>query len=238
MYFNTFKLMNDFTVLLAEDEIALAHIVRESLEERGFKVILCANGEVALKQYVTLKPNLIVLDIMMPLMDGYAVAKKIRVNDQKTPIIFLTAKSQTKDVVAGFEHGANDYLKKPFSIEELIVRIQVQLSKTGTLEVSKTDLVTEFKISEFIFLPHKNMIAYGTTKVNLTSRESEVLKILCQNQQQIVPKSVLLNQLWGNDNFFNARSLDVFISKLRKHLLLDANVQIINIRGIGYKLVF
>ncbi|MFD2144088.1 response regulator transcription factor [Mucilaginibacter antarcticus] len=121
--------MSNIKVLLAEDESSLAHIVRESLEEREYKVILCPNGKVALEQYEAQKPDILVLDVMMPLMDGFEVARRIRATDRQTPIIFLTAKSQSKDVVAGFEIGANDYLKKPFSIEELIVRIQVQLSR-------------------------------------------------------------------------------------------------------------
>ncbi len=230
--------MENFTVLLAEDENALAHIVRESLEERGFEVVLCANGDLALKQYHKLKPDILVLDIMMPLIDGFAVAKQIRLKDQKTPIIFLTAKSQAKDVVNGFELGANDYLKKPFSIEELIVRIQVQLSKRGILDTNELAVVTEFKIGKFVFTPHRNIIADGLMVTRLTSRESDLLKILYQNKQQIVPKTIILNALWGNDSFFNARSLDVFISKLRKHLLTDITIQIINVRGVGYKLVF
>ncbi|WP_345953760.1 response regulator transcription factor [Mucilaginibacter sp. PAMB04168] len=229
----------DYTVLLAEDELALAHIVRESLEERNYKVILCPNGEAALQQYKKCRPDVVVLDIMMPLMDGFSVAQQIRINDKKTPIIFLTAKSHTKDVVAGFELGANDYLKKPFSVEELIVRIQVQLSKQGVLEV-KTALRDEevFRFGNFEFISRKNSLIYGLEISSLTSRESEVLKVLCQNQQQIVNKTQLLNNLWGSDSFFNARSLDVFITKLRKRLSADPSVQIINVRGVGYKLVY
>ncbi len=150
--------MADFTVLLAEDETALAHIVRESLEERGFKVTLCDNGELALKQYEKQKPDILVLDIMMPIIDGFAVAKQIRKHDTNTPILFLTAKSQAKDVVAGFEIGANDYLKKPFSMEELIVRIQVQLSKRGILEITEQHVTTEFNIGKFVFISHKNIL--------------------------------------------------------------------------------
>ncbi|RZK43173.1 MAG: response regulator transcription factor [Pedobacter sp.] len=230
--------MEDFTVLLAEDETSLAHIVRESLEERGFKVILCANGKIALNAYSASKPDILVLDIMMPLLDGFAVAKQIRSIDQTTPIIFLTAKSQAKDVVAGFELGANDYLKKPFSIEELIVRIQVQLSKRGILERDNRLLISEFKIGKFVFVPTRNVIIDDVETIRLTSRESEILKMLFQNQQQIVPKGLILNTIWGNDSFFNARSLDVFISKLRKHLSTDMTVQVINVRGVGFKLVY
>ena len=225
------------TVLLAEDEAALAHIVRESLEERGFKVIICANGEIALQKFGEIKPNIVVLDIMMPVLDGYAVAKKIRLMDQCTPIIFLTAKNQTKDVIAGFEHGANDYLKKPFSIEELIVRIQVQLSRNGVLTVkpSANELI---KIGDFSFFPARHVLAYGATVRKLTAKESEVLKYLYLNQQSVVEKGAMLRQIWGNDNFFNARSLDVFITKLRRYLEVDPSVKIMNIRGVGYKLVY
>ncbi|WP_316834161.1 response regulator transcription factor [Pedobacter nutrimenti] len=230
--------MEEFTVLLAEDEISLGHIVRESLEERNFKVILCTNGEMALKQYAEKKPDIVVLDIMMPLMDGFTVAKNIRIKDNHTPIIFLTAKSQAKDVVAGFGIGANDYVKKPFSIEELIVRIQVHLSKRGILETKVSSVRKEYKIGEFIFLPHKNIIVRGIIVTQLTSRESDVLNLLCQNQQQVVPKGIMLSTLWGSDSFYNARSLDVFISKLRKLLSADINIQILNVRGIGFKLVF
>ena len=230
--------MKTRTILLAEDELALAHIIRESLEERGYKVILCSNGRDALQQYKDYKPSILILDIMMPLMDGFSVAKTIRKNDKLIPIIFLTAKSQTKDVVAGFELGANDYLKKPFSIEELIVRIQVQLSKSGILD-TKVPLENEsFQLGEFTFSPRKNSLKYGMHLKPLTSRESEVLKLLCQNHQRVLEHSVILKEIWGNDNVFNARSLDVFISKLRRHLSNDPSVQIINVRGVGYKLVY
>src|SRR5690606_29876363 len=171
-------------------------------------------------------------------MDGFAVAKAIRKDDQHTPIIFLTAKSQPKDVVAGFELGANDYLKKPFSIEELIVRMQVQLSKHGTLRSEATLESKVFQFGEFTFQARKNILEYGVQIKQLTSRESEILELLCQNQQRAIEHSVILKKIWGNDNLFNARSLDVFISKLRKHLANDPSVQIINIRGFGYKLVY
>lgn len=229
--------METITILLAEDELALAHIIRESLEERSYKVIHSSNGRDALQQYKDSKPNILILDIMMPLMDGFAVAKTIRKNDKLTPIIFLTAKSQPKDVVAGFELGANDYLKKPFSIEELIVRIQVQLSKHGVLNLKTSPKNESYEFGEFTFLPRKNTLEHGLHIKQLTSRESEVLKLLCQNHQRVIEHTIILKEIWGNDNIFNARSLDVFISKLRKHLSNDPSVQIINVRGVGYKLV-
>ncbi len=226
-------------VLLAEDEIALAHIVRESLEQENFEVILCANGEQALQKYAQHKPDILALDIMMPKMDGFAAAKKIRETDRTTPIIFLTARSQSKDVVAGFESGANDYLKKPFSVEELIIRIKVLLSDNRLLDRPKTRVITEnFQIGNLTFSPHKNNIQQGVNSWQLTARESELLKALCQHQQEIIPRQKLLKEIWGDDSFFNARSLDVFITKLRKHLQPDPDVQIINVRGIGYKLVW
>ncbi|MFD2865148.1 response regulator transcription factor [Mucilaginibacter antarcticus] len=230
--------MSNIKVLLAEDESSLAHIVRESLEEREYKVILCPNGKVALEQYEAQKPDILVLDVMMPLMDGFEVARRIRATDRQTPIIFLTAKSQSKDVVAGFEIGANDYLKKPFSIEELIVRIQVQLSREGVLSARPLNETDIFQFAEFVFRPRKNVVEQGINVTQLTSRESELLKMLCQNHQQVVKRNDILEKVWGSDNFFNARSLDVFITKLRKHLAGDPSVQIINVRGIGYKLVY
>ena len=225
-------------ILLAEDELALAHIVRESLEERNFEVVICSNGELAIKEYEKNKPDILVLDIMMPVMDGFAVANKIRKSDKQTPIIFLTARSQPKDVVAGFEAGANDYLKKPFSVEELIVRIQVLLSRDRILPVLSEIPNAIYSIGNLTFNSHKNVLIQGIQVLALTSRESEVLKLLCQHKQEILKREVLLKTLWGNDSFFNARSLDVFITKLRKHLSIDPEVQIINVRGVGYKLVF
>ncbi|HTD98904.1 MAG TPA: response regulator transcription factor [Mucilaginibacter sp.] len=233
--------MDKTTVLLAEDELALAHIVRESLEERDFKVILCADGEQAYQQYLKHKPDILALDVMMPKSDGFEVARKVREKDTATPIIFLTARSQPKDVVAGFEIGANDYLKKPFSVEELIVRIKVLLSTNRMLEPNqhKNKPKNEiFQIGSLVFSGTKNTINHGERAWPITSRESDILKLLCRHQQQVLPRDLLLKNIWGNDNFFNARSLDVFITKLRNHLKADPNVQIINIRGVGYKLVW
>ncbi len=233
--------MEKIKVLLAEDELALAHIVRESLEEREFAVTLCADGQQALKQYTLAKPDILVLDVMMPKMDGFELARRIRELDRKTPIIFLTARSQTKDVVMGFETGGNDYLKKPFSVEELIVRIKALLSKDRLItreEPARPDNNEVFEIGAFTFRPNKNTIGHGAQQRQLTSRESDVLKMLCHNRQETVPRNKLLNDLWGDDSFFNARSLDVFITRLRKYLKDDPNVQIINIRGVGYKLVW
>ncbi|MCR8556788.1 response regulator transcription factor [Mucilaginibacter sp. BJC16-A38] len=229
--------MDKITVLLAEDELALGHIVRESLEEREFNVILCADGAQAYTQYLKHKPDILALDIMMPKLDGFELLKKIREKDKITPVIFLTAKSQVKDVVAGFEIGANDYLKKPFSVEELIVRIKVLLS-TNRLLISTKTLNNIVKVGDLDFDPARNKLEFNKTTIHLTARESELLNLLYQHKHEIVSRKILLEKLWGNDNFFNARSLDVFITKLRKHMAIDPQIQLINIRGVGYKLVW
>jgi len=230
--------MDKIKILLAEDELSLAHIVRESLEDRDFKVILSADGEQALQNYYLHAPHILVLDVMMPKMDGFEVAKKIRATDTQTPIIFLTARSQTKDVITGFELGANDYLKKPFSVEELIIRIKVLLTSNRMLLPGNTPKTGNCEIGNLLFDTGRHTIAQGINKWGITARESELLNLLYKNKHQVVPKGILLNTIWGDDNFFNARSLDVFITRLRKHLNADPNVQIINIRGIGYKLVY
>jgi DNA-binding response OmpR family regulator len=233
--------MDKITVLLAEDELALAHIVRESLEERGFDVILCADGAYAYQQYIKNKPDILALDIMMPKIDGFELAKKIRETDKITPIIFLTAKSQVKDVVAGFEVGANDYLKKPFSVEELIVRMKVLLSTNRllpNLDTKKPANSEIIQIGKIVFDPVRNNLQFGLKTWRVTARESELLNLLCQHKHDVISRKIMLQKLWGNDNFFNARSLDVFITRLRRHIEADPDIQLINIRGVGYKLVW
>lgn len=231
--------MDKIKVLLAEDETSLAHIIRESLEERNFSVILCANGEQAFEQYNKQKPDILALDVMMPKTDGFEVAKRVREKDSTTPIIFITARSQVKDVVAGFELGANDYLKKPFSVEELIVRIKSLLRHKQTVIASTKKPEQQLvNIGTIVFNPTKNIIQHNESIIHLTARESELLHQLCQPNMESVSRKTLLQKIWGNDNIFNARSLDVFITRLRRHLAADPNVQLINIRGIGYKLVW
>ena len=224
------------TVLIAEDEAALAHIVRDSLEERGFKVLLCHNGKHALMVYQASKPDILVLDIMMPVMDGLEVAKQVRKIDSQTPILFLTAKTQTKNVLEGFGAGANDYLRKPFSIEELIARIQVQLGNRGFNKFGKY-MPSEFTIGSFQFFADQHQLKYVDKIWKLTARESEILRILINHPHQFVEKKEILERVWGSDTFFNARSLDVFISRLRKILAVDPQVKILNLRGVGFKIV-
>lgn len=223
---------NNIKILLAEDEPSLGQIIKESLETRKFTVFLAENGEVALEMYQTEKPDILVLDVMMPKKDGFTVAKEIRAENKQIPIIFLTAKSQTKDVLDGFKHGGNDYLKKPFSMEELIVRIHSLLDR-NQIKQDKKNII----IGDFLFNHTKQTLYYKEKPEVLTHRESELLFYLSEKRNTILDRTFILKKLWGNDDFFNARSMDVFISKLRKKLKKDSKVQIINIRGYGYKLM-
>ena len=219
-------------LLLAEDEPSLAQIIKESLETRNFEVFLAENGLKALELFHAHAPDILVLDVMMPIKDGFTLAKEIRIENNLVPIIFLTAKSQTKDVLEGFRHGGNDYLKKPFSMEELIVRIHALLNR-NTLKVN----LKKIKIGNYTFNQTKQTLEFKNDVVLLTHRESELLFLLTQKKNEISDRSFILKKLWGNDDFFNARSMDVFITKLRKKLKHDENIQIVNVRGYGYKLI-
>ncbi len=223
---------NPIKILLAEDELSLGKIIKESLETRGFEVIHSENGEDAYAKYQSEKPDILVLDVMMPKKDGFTLAKEIRTENTQVPILFLTAKSQTSDVVKGFDLGGNDYLKKPFSMEELIVRIKALLQR------EKAQKTSDIQIGEYLFNAKKQYLYFDTIKINLTSRESELLHYLYAQKKEVLDRSFILKKLWGNDDFFNARSMDVFISKLRKKLKKDPQIQIINIRGFGYKLIY
>jgi len=225
---------NKITILLAEDEPSLGQIIKESLETRNFNVLLCENGETALKTYQDKQPQLLVLDVMMPKKDGFTLAKEIRETDDTIPIIFLTAKSQTQDVVEGFHIGGNDYLKKPFSIEELIVRIENLLQRAKTQQTSK---IINLGLYSFNF-PKQTLQYKEEEATQLTHREAHLLFHLAKNRNQVLDRSLILNKLWGNDDFFSGRSMDVFITKLRKKLKKDDTIQILNIRGYGYKLVY
>ena len=220
-------------ILFAEDEPALGQIVKESLETRDFIVDLVTDGVKAFLRYEEKRPQLLVLDVMMPRMDGFTLAKKIREKDDTVPIIFLTAKSQTSDVVEGFGLGGNDYLKKPFSMEELIVRIHNLLDRSAMQE--KKDVLM-FGDYSFDF-PKQSLQYKNEEKLLLTHREAHLLFHLVKNKNQVLDRSLILHKLWGDDDFFSTRSMDVFISKLRKKLANDTSISIVNVRGFGYKLI-
>lgn len=221
-------------VLLAEDEPALGRIVKESLETRNFIVALATDGEEVLKICRDKSPDLLVLDVMMPKKDGFSVAQEIRKLDNQIPIIFLTAKSQTKNVLEGFAVGGDDYMKKPFSMEELIVRINNLIQRKDTKEQPE-----QFSLGDYLFDYHRQILQYKDgEKIVLTTREADLLYHLLTNRNHVLDRSPILLKLWGNDDYFSARSMDVFISKLRRKLARDPDIQIINVRGYGYKMIW
>jgi DNA-binding response OmpR family regulator len=223
------------TLLLAEDEDVLGLLVKEALELiPGFKVEWVKDGDTAVNSFERSRQDICILDVMMPVRDGFAVAEEIRKLDQEVPILFLTARSQSSDVVKGFKSGGNDYLKKPFSIEELVVRIKELLKRSNRTPV-KEEAQLIFHIGKYKFFPAAQTLSCEEAKYNLTSRESALLKELVLHKNAVLDRKKILNQLWGDDNFFNARSMDVFIAKLRKYLVHDPSLSIINVRGYGYK---
>jgi len=225
-------MQNNIKILLAEDEVSLGKIISESLINKGYNVIICLDGDQAIHKFEVEQPDILVLDVMMPKKDGFTVAKEIRKNNNTIPILFLTAKSQTKDVIEGFESGGNDYLKKPFSMEELVVRINNLLRYK--INKSQNDIVN---IGKYKFSSKKQKLYLNKIETNLTSRETELLQQLYLHKNEVLEKDYILTKLWGNNDFFKSRSMDVFITKLRKKLKDDSTIQIVNIRGYGYKII-
>jgi len=222
-------------ILYVEDELFLGKIVLESLEQRGFEVLMESDGAKVVSQFQQFLPDICILDIMLPNLNGFELAKAIRGLQEDIPIIFLTAKTQTEDVVKGFNIGGNDYIRKPFSIEELIVRINnvLRIPKTAVLKGLEEEVI----IGKFRFHVHKQMLILGTELRKLSYRESELLKYFYLNANELIQRRELLNHIWGNDSYFNSRNLDVYITKLRGYLKEDPNLQIITIKGVGYRFV-
>lgn len=221
-------------LLLLEDELPLARIVRESLERQGYQVHHAANGVLGLAAFQRDTFDLCIVDVMLPQLDGFAFVAEVRRTNQQVPILFLTAKSQPADVVQGFGVGGNDYLRKPFSIEELVVRLRELLRRVPTAP----ELPATIALGRYNFIPHKQELWLESELVaKLSHRESELLRLLATHRPQPMARQTTLLQLWGDDSFFHARSMDVFISRLRKHLRHDSSLAILNIRGVGYRLV-
>lgn len=222
-------------VLYVEDELFLGKIVRESLESRDFEVIMESDGARVLEAFKKSNPDICVLDIMLPNKDGFTIADEIRMINEEVPIIFLTAKIQTEDVVKGFSLGGNDYIRKPFSMEELIVRIQNLLRhKTeGNSKIAGGSAT----IGKYNFQVNRQLLSDGKEERKLSFRESELLKLLYENRDKIIDRKDILNLLWGNDSFFNSRNLDVYITKLRSYLREDSSLEIITIKGVGYRFI-
>ena len=225
-------------ILLAEDERTLAMIIQDTLDGQGFHVTVASDGEEALRLYAANKPDVIVADVMMPRLDGFELVRRIRKHDPLTPVIFLTARSAVNDVVHGFEMGANDYLKKPFGMQELIVRIKALLGRACTV-TPQPEQATRFTIGQYLFdsvIQRLTHVPTGT-RAELSYRESEILRRLCLHSSEVVTSQSLLLELWGDDSFFNNKSLHVFITKLRHRLGQDQRLRIVNVRGVGYKLI-
>ncbi len=225
--------MTKTKILYVEDEIFLAKIVSETLQSRGYEVILESDGAQALKKFEQSSPDICILDIMLPNKDGFAIADEIREKNIDVPIIFLSAKSGVADVVNGFKIGANDYIRKPFSMEELIVRIDNVIKNKSVQE----EEVEEIEIGQYIFNKKRQLLTHPSEHRKLSYRESELLKLLSNNRNTLVERKEILILLWGSDSFFNSRNLDVYITKLRSYLKLDPTVEIITIKGIGYRFV-
>jgi len=221
-------------VLYVEDELSLGKIVKASLQRRGFEVIMESDGANVLSLFKRVNPAVCILDVMLPNKDGFEVAAEIRAVNPDVPILFLTAKTQTADLVKGFSLGGNDYIRKPFSMEELIVRIENVLRKTPMADTPPAD---QIKIGKFLFYTKRQVLSSGKEEKKLSYRESELLRLLYEKRDGIIDRKSILDLLWGHDSFFNSRNLDVYITRLRTCLKDDENLQILTIKGVGYRFV-
>ena len=221
-------------ILLCEDDENLGMLLREYLAAKGYEAELCADGELGFKAFQKSKFDICVLDVMMPKKDGFELAKDIRSANAEIPIIFLTAKTLKEDILEGFKIGADDYITKPFSMEELVFRIEAILRR---VRGKKNKESTLYHIGRFVFDTQKQLLTIGDKQTKLTTKENELLALLCSHANEILQRDFALKTIWIDDNYFNARSMDVYITKLRKHLKDDDQIEIINIRGKGYKLI-
>jgi len=227
---------NPIRILLAEDDHNLGNILKNYLDAKGYSTTLCVNGQEASEVFAKKEFEFCILDIMMPVKDGFTVATEIRAINKKIPILFLTARSMQEDKLKGFEAGADDYITKPFNMEELMMRMQAILRRTE--DPAKNHETTNiFRIGKYTFDFNRQILALGKKEQKLTSKEAGLLKMLCGNANEVLERSIALNQIWHDDSYFNARSMDVYIVKLRKYLKGDPDVELINVHGIGFKLV-
>jgi DNA-binding response OmpR family regulator len=221
-----------YKVLLVEDETTLSMIIKDTLEDESFDVTLASDGIKGLSSYQAQKPDIIITDVMMPQMDGFEMVRRIRKEDRKTPILFLTARDSLDDLVEGFNLGANDYLKKPFKMLELVMRVKALTNSILPMETNNET----FEIGNYTLHTKSQILTSKEYNQELSYMESEILKRLCISQGNVVEIKDILNALWNDDSFYNRNSLHVFIYKLRKRLSGDPRIKILNVRGIGYKL--
>lgn len=223
-------------ILLAEDDRNLGNLLREYLEAKGYLVKLTTNGKEAYDQFAKDQYDLCLLDVMMPVKDGFTLAREIRSADKNVPIVFLTAKSMKEDTIEGFTVGADDYITKPFSMEELLLRINAILRRVKNQSIKQSEQ-NEFKIGQYVFQYSERKLKIKDKTLDLTTKEADLLKLLCINSNDVVDRNFALRTVWHNDSYFSARSMDVYISKLRKYLNEDPKVEILNIHGRGFKLI-
>ncbi|HUS85754.1 MAG TPA: response regulator transcription factor [Bacteroidales bacterium] len=221
-------------ILLAEDDNNLGSLLCDYLKAKNYDTILASDGEEAWALFKADQFDLCILDVMMPRMDGITLARKIRDKNVDVPIIFLTAKSLEKDVIEGFTAGADDYITKPFSMEELLYRIEAIIRRTRT---AVNEVKDKYDLGKYTFYPITQILLFDKTPRKLTTKESELLIILCQHMNEVLERNFALKSIWIDDNYFNARSMDVYITKLRKYLKEDPSVSILNVHGKGYKLI-
>ena len=224
-------------LLIVEDDLNLGQILQEYLEVKGFETRLARDGEEGLHAYQQEKFDLCLLDVMLPLKDGFTLAEEIRRKDKETPIIFLTAKSMKEDTLQGLRLGADDYMTKPFSLEELLLRIRAILKRTGRQPSEKASEDGPMQIGRFTFFPQQQELRLDKKQISLTAKEAALLKMLKEQEGQTLDRSTALKTIWHDDSYFNARSMDVYITKLRKILKEDPELQILSVRGEGFKLV-
>ncbi len=226
-------------VLLVEDERTLSGIVRDALETMDFSVELAYDGSEGLRRYFEIRPDILVVDVMMPKMSGFDMVNAIRQSDKETPILFLTAKTTVDDVVTGFNLGADDYLKKPFAIPELVVRMKTLLGRSWKEAPDQEKGQASYSIGEYQFTPESATLLHRPTgdSTLIPRREADILQLLCKGSGSIIPTQNILLSLWGDDDFFNARSLQVLITRLRHRFSKDPRIRIVNVRGTGYKLI-
>lgn len=221
-------------ILLVEDDPALGYVIKDNLEVEGYNVIWCQDGEHGHQCFVRNDFDMCILDIMLPRKDGFTLAREIRSADQTVPILFLTAKSMLEDKLEGFRLGADDYLCKPFSMDELLCRMEVSLRRQRPLIETVSENI--FRIGQFEFDSITLTLRAGSDDVILTTKEAELLRLLYANRNRVLKREEILKRIWGSDDYFNGRSMDVFISRLRKYLKADPAIQIVNYHGVGFRL--
>jgi two-component system, OmpR family, response regulator len=228
-------MQKNIKILLAEDDSNLGNLLCDYLKAKGYHTVLAANGEEAFNLFAKGTYNLCLLDVMMPIKDGFTVAKEIRKINDKIPIIFLTAKSMKEDTLQGFQVGADDYITKPFSMEELLARINAVLRRSeGDNEKQEQN---NFKVGKYSFDYQKRVLEINGKAQKLTSKENDLLRLLCLNEGKVLERTYALKAIWEDDNYFNARSMDVYIAKLRKHLNQDESIEIMNVHGRGFRFI-